>query len=406
MTAAMPTYALDVPLPEAMATDSRLPWTRYRRFPVFSLRWVLGRGAVFAAALLGLTALIGFGTGVIGQSVRVGVLVTLLEFVAFWLMAMLGPLLAAWVRHCRWPLARERGAVVVALLVGMVLSFFIDRLASGHIGELVSPVRAAMGAGQLPHLGPMARALSLAVNAVLLIVVYGLFGGGLALRAYFSEQRRWDHHHARVALDAATAQARDADLRLGVLQAQVEPHFLFNTLASVRALVRQDPAQAEATLDALVDFLRATIPRLRDGQAVLHSTLGEQLDLCARYLALMQLRMGGRLQYAVRADDMLRAQPFPPSLLITLVENAIKHGIEPKPGHGRVDVIASLAHGLLWVQVCDDGLGLREGAGGGMGLANVRQQLAARFDDRAVLRLRALEGGGVCAEVGLPVQAS
>ncbi len=248
MTAATPTYALEVPLPEAMATDSRLPWTRYRRFPVFSLRWVLGRGAVFAAALLGLAALIGFGTGVIGQSVRVGVLVTLLEFVAFWLMAMLGPLLAAWVRHCRWPLARERGAVVVALLVGMVLSFFIDRLASGHIGELVSPlvssVRAPMAAGHLPHLGPMAKALSLAVNAVLLIVVYGLFGGGLALRAYFSEQRRWDHHHARVALDAATAQARDADLRLGVLQAQVEPHFLFNTLASVQALVRQYPAQA------------------------------------------------------------------------------------------------------------------------------------------------------------------
>lgn len=395
-------YALQTRLPQAMASGADTVLTRYRRYPVFSLRWQAGRTLLFGVVLLAFALVIGLGTGILRQSVRVGALVTVVEFVAFMLMATLGPALAGVVRYRGWPAARERRWVVAALLLGIVLSFFVDRLASGYINALVRPATEAMRV-TAPHLGLVARALSLAVNVVVLIVIYGLFGGGLALRAYFSEHRRWEEHQHRRALDAATAQARDADLRLGVLQAQVEPHFLFNTLASVRALVRQDPAQAEATLDALVDFLRATIPRLRDGQAALQSTLGEQLDLCTRYLALMQLRMGGRLHYTVQAEPALREQTFPPALLITLVENAIKHGIEPKRGEGRIDLVASLAHGQLWVQVCDDGAGLVPGTSGGLGLVNVRQQLAARYGERAVLRLRALEGGGVCAEVGIPV---
>lgn len=404
MTMAEPRYTLDTRLPQAMSSGGDTLWTRYRRYPVFSLRWQAGRGLVFGIALLAFAAVIGLGIGIMAHSLRTGLLVTALEFVAFMLMATLGPALAGVVRYRRWPIARERGAVVAALLLGIVLSFFIDRLASAEVNALVAPTRQAM-AVHPPQIGPVARALALAVNAVVLIVIYGLFGGGLALRAYFSEQRRWQDYQARLALDAATAQARDADLRLGVLQAQVEPHFLFNTLASVRALVRQDPAQAEATLDALVDFLRATIPRLREGEAGLRATLGEQLDLCARYLHLMQLRMGGRMTYEVRAAQDLRTQDFPPALLITLVENAIKHGIEPKPGPARVEVSAEQADGLLWVRVCDDGAGLVPGAGGGMGLANVRQQLAARYGQAAQLRLLQREGGGVCAEVGIPCQA-
>ena len=188
-----------------------------------------------------------------------------------------------------------------------------------------------------------------------------------------------------------------------VMQAQVEPHFLFNTLASVRALVRQDPAQAEATLDALVDFLRATIPKLREDRG-LHATLGQQLDLCSSYLALMQVRMGGRLTYDVRAYEALRAVPFPPSLLITLVENAIKHGIEPRPGPGRIEIDAVRDGDALRVQVRDDGAGLQPGLSTGVGLANVREQLAARYGARAAFVLSpAAEGRGVCAEIRVPL---
>jgi sensor histidine kinase YesM len=136
----------------------------------------------------------------------------------------------------------------------------------------------------------------------------------------------------------------------------------------------------------------------------LHSTLGHQLDICASYLALMKLRMGGRLDYAIDVDDTLRMLPYPPLLLITLVENAIKHGIEPKPGHGRVVVRSRVDSGRLDVTVIDDGVGLQPGVGGGVGLANVRDQLATRYGDRAALHLRSGSGKGVEAEISLPLE--
>ncbi len=189
-----------------------------------------------------------------------------------------------------------------------------------------------------------------------------------------------------------------------MLQAQVEPHFLFNTLASVRALVRQDPAQAEATLDALVDYLRATIPRLRDGEQALHSTLGQQLDLCASYLELMRLRTAGRLQYAIEAGPDLRVLPFPPLLLISLVENAVKHGIEPKRGPGRIVIDVVREADALTVAVTDDGVGLQPGVGGGLGLANVRAQLETRYAGRAAFALTSAPGSGARAELRIPLE--
>jgi hypothetical protein len=328
------------------------------------------------------------------------------QFVAFSLMATLGPALATAVRHRAWPVAWERKAVVIAVLAGMVLSFFVDRVASSYIDQLVRPELAAAGlSSKPPVLSPVMKAIGLAINIAALVVIYGLFGGGLALRAYFSEHRRWeDHHHLRE-LSALEDRVHEADLRLGVLQAQVEPHFLFNTLASVRALVRQDPAQAEATLDALVAFLRATIPKLRDDRG-LHATLGQQLDIATSYLALMQVRMGGRLAYTVQADDALRALPFPPSLLITLVENAIKHGIEPRPGPGRIEVAAVVEGEQLCVRVIDDGAGLQPGLSTGVGLANVREQLSARYGAQADFALSPRsDGRGVCAGIRVPLRS-
>ena len=110
--------------------------------------------------------------------------------------------------------------MVIAVLLGILVSFFVDRLASGYVEQLMRPWMAAMGIRQVPHMGALAKAIGLAVNLAVLIVIYGLFGGGLSLRAYFSERQRWDQHNNRQLLDAAHSEARDADLRLGVLQAQ------------------------------------------------------------------------------------------------------------------------------------------------------------------------------------------
>jgi sensor histidine kinase YesM len=399
-------YPLNRSLPAEVLVGGNAVWSRYRQYPVFSWPWLRGRSLLFASIIAVVSLLIGMGVGLASRSIGLGALVMLLEFGAFILMATAGPAFATWARHRHWPLRRERAAIVLAAILGIAVSAVTDWWASAEIKQLMQPMLSAMKPPAQSELGAVQRIVALTINLVTLLLIYGLFGGGLALRAYFSEQRRWQRHQDQQALDSARRQAQEADLKLGVLQAQVEPHFLFNTLASVRALVRQDPAQAEGLLDALVDFLRATIPLLRDGQAAMHSTLGQQLDICHNYLELMRLRMGRRLDFSIRAEPALRQCSFPPALLITLVENAVKHGIEPKRGRGQVEILATQSDGQLRVQVIDNGIGLQPGLGSGMGLINVREQLAHRFGDKAALILSPLPEYGLCAEVVIPQEAA
>jgi two-component sensor histidine kinase len=403
-------YRLQDPLPSEVLIGGNAVWSRYRQYPVFSLRWLAGRTVVFAAVIAGIASLTFLAMGIGMAGYRAGAIAAGHMFVAFMLMTATGPTMATLVRHRHWPEARERVGVVVAWLFGVALAFFIDRWASTEIQHLIEGAYAnpeAMAAlrQSAEESASGARSMALALNIVVIFLIYGIGGGGLALRAYFSERRRWEGNVHRRQLQALDAQKRDADLRLGVLQAQVEPHFLFNTLASVRALVRRDPARAESTLDALVSHLRATIPKMRGEEVELHSTLGQQLDICASYLEVMRLRTGDRLSYRIDADTALRALPYPPLLLITLVENAVKHGIEPKPGPGTIEVSASREGAALRVAVADDGVGLKPGAGNGMGLANVRAQLQTRYGDAAALRLSGSAGGGTLAEIRTPLEA-
>lgn len=237
------------------------------------------------------------------------------------------------------------------------------------------------------------------------VVVSLLFGAAVTVFAFHRERTLLVEKGLReMRLKHLQADKARIEAELRLLQAQVEPHFLFNTLASVRALVRQDPALAESTLDALATHLRATIPKLRDDEALLHSTLGQQLDICASYLALMKLRIGGRLDYAIDAAQELRARPYPPLLLMTLVENAVKHGIEPKSGPGRIDVRAAVEGDALVVEVVDDGVGLQPGSGGGVGLANVRGQLAMRYGGHASFRISGRAGEGARAVIRTPLE--
>jgi LytS/YehU family sensor histidine kinase len=205
-------------------------------------------------------------------------------------------------------------------------------------------------------------------------------------------------------LARAQAQRREAELRLSVLAAQVEPHFLFNTLAGVRSAIATDPARASEMIDRLVDYLRAAIPRLRsDGGA--QATLGGQLDIVRAYLGLMAARMP-RLQFDIDAPAALLAAPFPPLMLISLAENAVKHGVEPKIGPVRVAVQATRTDGgLLEVTVADDGAGFGASAGGsGLGLTNIRERLQQMYPGRASFTLRARPEGGVAATLSVPME--
>jgi sensor histidine kinase YesM len=237
------------------------------------------------------------------------------------------------------------------------------------------------------------------------LLILFVASGGLALPGYFSEQNRWAQHRRRVEIERLSQRKSEADLQLTVLQAQVEPHFLFNTLASVRSLLTSDPQRAAQTIDALARHLRTTLPRLRADSGAPASTLGEQFGICASYLELMQVRMGERLRVDIHLPRELEAVAFPPLLLISLVENAIKHGVEPKPGATQVLLAARLsAPQRLEVRVEDDGAGLQLGMGEGTGLTNIRAQLLTRYGTQATLVLTSRPGGGVVARLELPLE--
>lgn len=397
-------YPLNRRLPDDVAIGGGNFVTGYLRYPVFGWSWLGGRAWRFAIPIVPFSMVSGFGYALISGSARIGFTATGLALLSIMAVCFFGPLLATLVRSLRMPLARERWLVVFAVLAGMGLAYLVADAIDKILIAYLKDSGTTKGLLQPPELSDLQKTLSHALRIVMAIVYFGICGGGVALRAYFVEQRRWRESEQRRAMTELRAQKEQADLRLGVLQAQVEPHFLFNTLASVRALVRQDPAQAEATLDALVDYLRATIPRLRDGEQALHSTLGQQLDLCASYLELMRLRTAGRLQYAIEAGPELRALPFPPLLLISLVENAVKHGIEPKRGPGRIVMSAAREADALTVAVTDDGIGLQPGVGGGLGLANVRAQLETRYAGRAAFALTSAPGSGARAELRIPLE--
>ena len=215
--------------------------------------------------------------------------------------------------------------------------------------------------------------------------------------------------HAKRADDEARAlrtaqreiehQADEAKLQL--LQAQIEPHFLFNTLANVRRLYRKQPQAGAEAIDNLMTYLRAALPGVRRAT----STLGDEFELAQAYLELFKVRMGRRLCFTLDLHPDLRSLSFPPMVLVTLVENAIKHGLAPADLGGTVTIAARRNGANLEVTVSDDGVGFEATAGGsGVGLVNIRRQLAARYGDGARLTLEQ-QAIGVCAQIILPCQA-
>jgi sensor histidine kinase YesM len=185
---------------------------------------------------------------------------------------------------------------------------------------------------------------------------------------------------------------------LAILQAQIEPHFLFNTLSNVVGLIDTDPAAARKMLLDLTALLRTTLARTRKPVV----TLGEELDLLRAYLGIMAVRMGPRLAWEIDADPEVLSAWLPPLLVQPLVENAIRHGLEPKPEGGRLIIRCRRRDGFLDVAVEDTGCGFPDDAADGLGLANVRKRLQAAGGDEAALTLTIAPGGGVTAALRLP----
>ncbi len=300
-----------------------------------------------------------------------------------WLTVEFGRLLMPMDALDGWPAGRRRFVLVaVACGVGYVVGTTIVDAAFGY----------SSWSQDLRH--PTTLLADLALTATFSAVIAG-----------------WFHARSRAqARDAQVAAAlHDATLaRLVLLQSQLEPHMLFNTLANLRALIGADPERAQAMLDRLIDFLRATLNASRVSEHALKDEFARVDD----YLALMKVRMGDRLQAALDLPPELAALPVPPLLLQPLVENAIKHGLEPKRGPGELRVTAARDGDALVLAVIDSGRGLDAAAadtarepGSGFGLSQVRERLQTLHGDAARFTLAPRAEGGTRAEIRLPITA-
>ena len=354
-----------------MATPTAEPQTGFQR-RAFAGRFVPARanlyqflGMLAANGLIGLLLrVVGFG-GTLGQNIVysqcIGLCIFGLCHLAF-ACSPRGSLL-------RW------GLVLAAILLGSAIGQLAAGLLTGTGGPLWSD-----------H----------ASRAEFIGIFFGTLG---AIGFYLRERyRNLEAELQARELQRTEAERRGLEAHLKMLQAQIEPHFLFNTLANLAGLIEADPKLASRLLEALNRYLRASLKRTRaDG-----GTLGDELDLLGAYLEVFRIRLGPRLDYSLAVPEPLRGLAFPPMLLQPLVENAVRHGIEPRVAGGRIDIAAVRRDGTLQLTVRDTGAGLAAEPGHGLGLENIRARVAALFGASGSLEIAEHAGGGVLATLRLP----
>ncbi|MDO9506849.1 MAG: histidine kinase [Hydrogenophaga sp.] len=314
-------------------------------------------------------------TAVSGESFAVNMLYSQFIGMLIWLLIDGG----RFVLHpSGWPGAMR----MAALVVGAVLVAYPLGSASANL---------LMGRELLLGLNNFPRAT---LGFVLMSLSAGAFG------AYYFTSREM-LARARLAEEEAQRQATEARLRL--LESQLEPHMLFNTLANLRALIGTDPVRAVTMLDRLNDFLRATLKASRADATAGHHTLADEFARLRDYLELMAVRMGPRLRYTLELPETLSHQSVPPLLLQPLVENCIRHGLEPNVDGGEVRVVARQGASGLELEVSDTGVGCEAEPAAGFGLSQVRERLTTAYPGQARLHWHSAPGAGTRALLTLPL---
>jgi two-component sensor histidine kinase len=274
--------------------------------------------------------------------------------------------------------------------------------------QLVSVVVAVPVGALLAHSISMAIDVHLAheraqmTGLVVLLIEGLLFGPWIALGAMVRQRDVFARNQAlEFDLERSELEREASEARLRLLQAQVRPHFLFNTLANVQALVDAGSPRASSVLKSLVAYLRAAVPRLHESA----TTIGDEIELVRAYLEVMHMRMPDRLQFALRIDESATRLSCPPMALLTLVENAVRHGIDPAEDGGHIEIEVRAREGRCSVHVTDTGVGLRPSNRGlGSGLAALRERLQLAFGGDADLRLEAMQPRGVRASLEFPAR--
>jgi LytS/YehU family sensor histidine kinase len=219
-------------------------------------------------------------------------------------------------------------------------------------------------------------------------------------REYLRREARTVAALEAAALERVSLDKQMVEAQLEVLQAQIEPHFLFNTLAHVKRFYEVSPQTGDEMLTSLRHYLRAALPKMRAAG----STLEREVELVRAYLNVLRLRLGPRLEFSFDIPDEARLQSLPPMILITLVENAIKHGVAPSPQGGAIEVRAAIRESFLEVEVADTGVGFTGSLGNGVGLANIRARLKGLHGELGTLSLRPNTPSGVVAGVRVPLE--
>jgi len=248
--------------------------------------------------------------------------------------------------------------------------------------------------------GPDVGWLNLMVVAA--AIVRPSFVGLIIASAWLYVRAEADHAAAIAActIDSERMDRQTAEARLQVLEAQIEPHFLFNALANVKRLYETDRTAGATMMRNLKDYLAVALPQMR----AVACTLGRESDHAIAYLNIQQIRMGRRLAFDFDVPSQLRDARMPPLMLLTLVENAVKHGLTPRLEGGRIDVRARVLDEQLRIEVADTGQGFTKSGGGGTGLANTRARLASYFGERGNLSLAINTPQGVVATLVLPYE--
>lgn len=337
--------------------------------------WRRVRATLIASLLLGLMLSLASVTPTRIWLVR-AVIVGLTMMLAFGLAEQWPRRLPKWL--ARW--AFQLIALVVSAPFAALLAYWIS---SGGSPQFSANPARLVGFGQLTFAG----------------VLFGLW---MALGAMVRQRDALARDQALAFELERSELARQAlDARMQLLQAQVQPHFLFNTLANVQALVDAGSPQASKVLGSLIAYLKAAVPRLNEPA----TTLGQEIHLAHAYLELMHIRMPDRLQFSLQTDPAALDLRCPPMTLLTLVENAVRHGIDPSEQGGHIEVTVQVVDGRCHVRVSDSGVGLvRSGGGLGTGLSALRERLQLAFGADAQLRLTAGQPHGVIAEVEFPAQ--
>ncbi|MBI1835518.1 MAG: histidine kinase [Burkholderiales bacterium] len=419
----------DQPLPDKLINDKGSWSLKAQHYPVFSQTWFRYRALSYLLPLGVFTAiLLGFGLLFASETRKnVNESTPYLLFFFIWLGVItclfLGRFLATQIKRRGWSQPVEKTAIVIAILVGIGISFAIVHQAERNLDKKAKPIRIETQQKRDAQLNAQRKSdevnigivvteeeqrKSTIANSIFWFILLSWWGGLLDLRTYFRQTRDINQALTQEQLDKYKSERNQAQMQLSILASQVEPHFLFNTLSGVRAAMLSDPARGVQIIDHLVDYLRATIPQMRSDGSLMFSTVEQQFHAIRAYLGVIQTRIP-RLEVSVLCPPELRQCAMPPLMLISLVENAVKHGIELKKGAVEIIVSARCDHNELGerliVSVADNGLGFGQTSSGtGIGLSNIRERLKQLYGDSANLQLHMREGGGVEAALHLPLQ--